>query len=428
MRRIVVLWGLLLALLAASPAHAQSGPSSCSTTGQNTYVRDVMRDLYLWYQFLPTVNPARYSSPEEYLEAVRYRPLDEHFSYITSRAANDALFSDSQYIGFGLSTTIDGTEMRVLQVFDDSPAAEAGLARGDRIVEIDGRHVSALIDSGAIGGAFGPGDVGVVSSIAFKSRNNGDERRATMTKRFVTIPTVSLTRVFKVDGRTVGYIFFRNFVRPSTDALNAAFAALREARATELILDLRYNGGGLVDVAVHLSSLIGGTLTNGQIFAEFRHNDRNARYNEALRFSDTEGALSLSRLVVIATRSSASASELVINGLRPFIPVTVIGDRTYGKPVGQYGIDFCDKTLAPVAFSLVNADAQGDYFDGITADCTAPDDIEHDLGAVDEGSLAEALHFIGTGACSASTQTSKTFRARTNVHRATGWQSVINAH
>src|SRR5687768_6261916 len=161
MRRMAVLWGLLLALLAASPAYAQSGPSSCSTTGQNTYVRDVMRDLYLWNQFLPSVNPARYSSPEAYLEAVRYRPLDEHFSYITSRAANDALFSDSQYIGFGLSTTIDGTEMRVLQVFDDSPAAEAGLARGDRIVEIDGRQVSALIDSGAIGSAFGPGDVGV---------------------------------------------------------------------------------------------------------------------------------------------------------------------------------------------------------------------------------------------------------------------------
>jgi C-terminal processing protease CtpA/Prc len=288
--------------------------------------------------------------------------------------------------------------------------------------------VSALIDSGAIGSAFGPGDVGVVSSIAFTSRSHGDERRATMTKRFVTIPTVSLTRVFKVDGRTVGYIFFRNFVRPSTDALNAAFAALRDARVTELILDLRYNGGGLVDVAVHLSSLIGGTLTNGQIFTEFRHNDRNSRHNEALRFRDTEGALSLSRLVVITTRSSASASELVINGLRPFIPVTVIGDRTYGKPVGQYAIDFCDKTLAPVSFSTVNADGQGDYFDGIAADCTAQDDIEHDLGAVDEGSLGEALHFIGTGACSATTQTTKTLRARTNVYRATGWQSVINAY
>ena len=131
---------------------------------------------------------------------------------------------------------------------------------------------------------------------------------------------------------------------------------------------------------------------------------------------------------MIATRSSASASELVINSLRPFIPVTVIGDRTYGKPVGQYGIDFCDKVLAPVAFSLVNANGQGDYFDGIAADCAAPDDIEHDLGAADEGSLFEALHVIRTGSCSATTDVSRKLRAPAGVERATGWQSLINAH
>ena len=88
-----------------------------------------------------------------------------------------------------------------------------------------------------------------------------------MTKRLVTIPTVSLSRVFTVDGRKVGYVFFRNFVRPSYDALDNAFAALKEAGVTELVLDLRYNGGGLVDVAVHLASLIGGSLTRDQVFA-----------------------------------------------------------------------------------------------------------------------------------------------------------------
>src|SRR5918998_3402840 len=161
MRRTAILWSVLLSLVAVSPALAQSGPSSCSTTGQNTYVRDVMNDLYLWYEHIPRANPARYSSPEAYLEAIRYRPLDEHYSYITSRAANEALFSDSQYIGFGLSTTTDGAEMRVLQVFGESPASEAGLARGDRIVEINGRPVSALISAGTIGSAFGPSEIGV---------------------------------------------------------------------------------------------------------------------------------------------------------------------------------------------------------------------------------------------------------------------------
>jgi carboxyl-terminal processing protease len=136
----------------------------------------------------------------------------------------------------------------------------------------------------------------------------------------------------------------------------------------------------------------------------------------------------LSRLVVIATRSSASASELVINGLRPFIPVVVIGDNTYGKPVGQYGIEFCDKVLAPVAFSLVNADGQGDYFNGIAPDCAAADDVEHDLGERDEASLAEALHYVRTGSCSVPSETARTLQVRREVRRATGWQAVLNAH
>jgi C-terminal processing protease CtpA/Prc len=203
---------------------------------------------------------------------------------------------------------------------------------------------------------------------------------------------------------------------------------LKEAGVQDLVLDLRYNGGSLVDVAVHLSSLVGGAVTRGNVFAEFRHNDRNTRYNETLRFEEADQALNLSRLFVIATQSSASASELVINSLRPFIPVTVIGDRTYGKPVGQYGFEFCEKVLAPVAFKLVNADGAGDFFDGIAADCAAPDDIEHDLGAADEGSLAEALYVIRTGSCSTTTEISRQLRAPAGTRRATGWQSLINAY
>ena len=115
---------------------------------QNLFVRDALDELYLWYRELPAVDPVRFDSPEAYLEAVRYRPLDTSFSYITSRAASDAFYSESQYIGFGLSTSMSGDEMRVLQVFADSPAAEAGLARGARITSIDGVSMAALVASG----------------------------------------------------------------------------------------------------------------------------------------------------------------------------------------------------------------------------------------------------------------------------------------
>jgi hypothetical protein len=218
-------------------------------------------------------------------------------------------------------------------------------------------------------------------------------------------------------------------VTPSTAALNEAFEALKSAGVTELVLDLRYNGGGLVDVAVHLASLIGGARTDGQVMLNYVHNDRlAAQYNKTTRFTNPPQALNLQRLVVITTRSSASASELVINSLRPFMPVTVIGDTTYGKPVGQYGLRFCEKILYPVAFSIKNANLEGDFFDGIAADCTAADDYTRQLGDSNEASLAEALTFIRTGACSPRPATeARALRAPQFVFKPNGWASILNA-
>jgi C-terminal processing protease CtpA/Prc len=425
---LACLLALVVTGAAPAPARAQSAPASCSTAGKNLYVRDVMSDLYLWYSKMPNVNPVAYASPEEYLEAVRYKTLDSTFSYITSRAANDAFYSESQFIGFGLSTMLTELDMRVTQVFPESPASEAGLSRGDLIVEIGGRTVASLIASGQIGSAFGPSEIGVESDIAFVDQA-GARREAHMVKRLVTIPTVSLTRVYKVDGRRVGYIFFRNFVEPSYEALDNAFAELAAAGVDDLVLDLRYNGGGLVNVAQHLASHIGGARTDGQVFAEYFHNDRNTFRNHIIRFEPKEPRLALDRLIVVTTGASASASELVINALRPFMPVTVIGGRTYGKPVGQYGIGFCDKLLAAVAFALRNADGHGDFFEGFPPDCPAPDDAGHQLGDPDEGSLKEALTFAATGACSPRPLTPQ---EKGDIQRRTprtpGWQSLVNAY
>jgi carboxyl-terminal processing protease len=413
---------------AAVPAAYAQGPASCTTSGKNLYVRDAMSDIYLWYATMPNVNPTAYESPEAFLEAVRYKALDSHFSYITSRAANDAFYSDSQFIGFGLSTSLNESEMRVLQVFPDSPALEAGLSRGDRIVEIGGRTVASLVASGEIDSAFGPSDIGVEADIAFVNQA-GARREAHFVKRLVTIPTVSLTKVYNVGGRRIGYIFFRNFVQPSYEALDTAFADLATAGLDDLVLDLRYNGGGLVSVAQHLASYIGGKRTDGLVFAEYFHNDRNTFRNHIIRFEPKPQALTLDRLMVVTTGGSASASELVINALRPFIPVVVIGSRTYGKPVGQYGIEFCDKLLAPVSFALRNANGQGDFFDGFPPDCMAPDDADHQLGDPVEGSLKEALTFATTNACSARPVTPQTKAAiQLRPPRAIGWQSLVNAY
>lgn len=418
---------LVLIWAGAVPADAQWRLVGCDRTSKNLFVRDVLSDIYLWYAQLPDVDPASYQTPEAYLDAVRFRPLDDYFSYVTSRASTRAFFGESQYVGFGLSWSVRGQDLRVLQVFPDSSASEAGIARGDRITSIAGEAVENLIAQDRIGAVVGPEEIGISVRVEFTDAA-GARRGAFLTKRVVTIPTVSHTRVYEVQGKRVGYIFFRNFVEPSFDALSQAFDELAAARIDDLVLDLRYNGGGLVAVAQHLASLVGGARTRGQVLAEYFHNDKNAFRNEVLRFEDKPNAANLRRLIVITTPSSASASELVINALRPFIPVVIVGDRTYGKPVGQYQVDFCDKTLAPVSFSLRNANGEGDFFGGFAPDCPAADDIDHQLGDPAERSLREALTFAATDACSASVSSPQRLTLDRAPRKAAGWQSILNAY
>ena len=426
-KRLLSSIGFILALLCASTAFAQAPPASCTTTSQNLWVRDQLDVVYYWYKNLvPGVNPASFSSPQAYLEAVRYRPIDNHYSFIISQAESDAFFGSSQEIKYGFQNLVSANDILVMQVYPDSGAAEAGLERGDRIISINGTSVATLVANGTLTAAFGPNVVGQQAAIVF-NKPSGERKSAVMTKRVVTVPTVSVTKLFEVEGRRVGYVMFNNFVEPSTAALNDAFAALKTAGANELVLDLRYNGGGLTEVAQHLASLIGGTRTNGQPAFNYVHNDKlGPFYNKVTRFTNPVNALNLDRLFVIATGGTASSSELVINSLRPFIPVTIIGDTTYGKPVGQYGLQFCDKYLYPVAFSIKNANLEGDYFDGLPADCPAADDATHQLGDPEEASFAEALTFIRTGACTPRTAAeSRALRLRPSMPRLVGWDAVI---
>jgi carboxyl-terminal processing protease len=425
--------GFLLACLPVR-AQAQAVPRDCSVAGQNAYVNSTLQNIYLWYRELPVVEPAGFSSPEALLEAVRYRTFDEHFSFISGREADQAYYGDSQYMGFGFGSQVTGPdELLVSQVFPDSPASDIGLARGHQIVAINGRPVPDLLRSGEINTIFGPAEPGVTTTVRFREPGGG-EREGQMVKRVVTIPTVGLVQTYSIGGRRVGYIFFRNFVTPSLQALDDAFARLAADGANELVLDVRYNGGGLISVAQHLGGLIGAEATAGQILTHLAHNDKNTQRDQFYRFPAARSGSRFTRLVVITTRSSASASELIINGLRPYIPVTVVGDATYGKPVGQYGFEFCEKVLYPVSFATKNSRGEGDYFGGLAPDCRAPDDLAHQIGDPAEGSLAAALGYLESGSCSAraaSAARAASLRRpflRVEPHRENGWQQMVGAY
>ena len=405
----------------------------CSTIGQVNFVRTTLLDIYLWYDKLTDPDPAGFSSPEAYLDAVRYRPIDTSYSYITTQAASDAFFSASQFIGIGVSyRQTSASQLRVAQTFAGSPAADAGMTRGNFILAINGRAVSELLATGDIATIFGPDEEGVPVTMTWQPPG-GPQQQATLIKRLVTIPTVSATAIYNVGGLRVGYIFFRNFVTPSIEALNAAFDQLLAEGATDLVLDLRYNGGGFVSVAQHLGSLIGGRNTSGKVLIRFKHNDKNTARDDSVLFEDKPNALEVPQLVVITTGGSASASELIINGLRPFMNVTVVGSRTFGKPVGQYNFDFCVKVLFPVSFVGENAAGEADYFDGIPADCAAPDDLDHAIADQNEASLAEALSFLRTGRCSATAGAEAEVQARQRVelpdpYAGDGWRQLLGAN
>ena len=292
------------------------------------------------------------------------------------------------------------------------------------------KDVATYINSGNAVLSSRKGAAGVTAEIAWRAPG-GSERRATLTKRLVTIPTVSQTTVIQSGSSRVGYVHFRNFVQPSVEALNTAFQQLRDQGANELVLDLRYNGGGLVSVAQHLGGLIAGAPVVGQVFVQFTHNDKQTSRNTSYRFESKPQALAVSRLVVIQTPASASASEAVVNGLRPYMDVKTVGDRSYGKPVGQYGFDFCDKVLYPVAFLVTNARGQADYFSGIPADCAAADDLDRPLADSREASLAEALTVLRTGRRSGQAAGAKIqqemLRERIRPIEVDGWHQVTNA-
>ncbi|MDH3589864.1 MAG: S41 family peptidase, partial [Gammaproteobacteria bacterium] len=365
-------------------------PDACSTVEQNRFVNDAMLDIYYWVDEMPSADPADFATPQALLDFLVFPDLDR-FSAIVDAAAEDAFFSASQFIGIGMGILLLGEdELRVTQTFSDGPARAAGIRRGFTILEINGQTIAEAVAGNGVSAAFGADEIDVPVELRYTDLA-GTEMQVTLFKALVTIDTVSASAVFDVAGATTGYLKFRNFVEPSFDALATTFADLVQQGVTQLVLDLRYNGGGLISVAEFLSGLLGGQTTAGEVFAKRVHNTENEFRNLTTNFVDETNALDLSRVVIITTGATASASEMIINGLDPFLDVWLVGDDTFGKPVGSYGFTFCDKVLRPTSFANENAVGNTDYFAGFAADCAAEDELDRALGDPQEASLAEAL-------------------------------------
>lgn len=389
--------------------------SNCpSSVSANAEAFCLMFKDYLWYREMPeVVNLTQFTTTNQLVAALS--APDDRFSYTLSAEDYESRFIDATFFGYGFSSSAldDDSGLLVRFVYDDGSAAQEGLRRGDIITAIEGKSIAqwyAEIGAGVSSDddMFGPNQDGVMREFVW-SKPDGTEMQATFIKGDVTTNTVLHRSVIEQAGKRIGYLVFNSFIELSETELEQAFSFFKSQNIDELVLDVRYNGGGLIRVASQLASHIAWPKLQNETFVTFAYNDKNPQKNQTWQFSlgqRGETFFDLDRVVVLTSGRSCSSSELVINSLSPFINVVQVGGATCGKPVGQQPEYFDNRrqVMFAVNFQTVNAIGFGDYFDGLMPNCPATEVINGDWGTQDEPLLAEALYYVANDGCSSASQ------------------------
>ncbi|MDC1286492.1 S41 family peptidase [Gammaproteobacteria bacterium] len=392
---------ILLLLLLASCSGGGGDGGSCEVTQLNRLVHNDMLDRYYWYQQVPEqVDYDRFASAQQLLDYLRYARFDR-FSYITSQSEYENLFNNGTYIGYGFSYHIESANsVRIRFTYHQSAAGLAGILRGDEILELNGQTVANIIAANSWDNIFGAPLIGVPLTIKLR-RNSGLVETLILDKSKVTINTVLHSEVIDSGPNKIGYLVFNSFLQTSIVELDAVFRQFKLLGVNQLILDLRYNGGGSVEVARRLASYIrSATVANSDLFVELRLNDKYTSENLSYYLQAEPNTLVLDELTVITTEATCSASELIVSALKPYLNrVTTIGGTSCGKPVGMIPVNFCEQTLLAVNFAGFNADGDGDYFSGISAQCPVSDDPSKAFGDSSEPMLQAAKHYVDNQLC-----------------------------
>lgn len=428
-------------------------PDACGVSAQIDFVEEITDSWYLWYDEMANVDKSDYESAQAYLDA-RLAPLIEAkrdlFSRLTTITEDETSISSGAYIGFGFRSRTDETRLLIIDVFESGPAYAAGVRRGMELVAVDtGSGFESYEDLIARNASneeiFGPSEVGV--SRGFKFIQDGETTEIVVEKQELAPPALAgEPLLIERSGLTpVGYLNLRQFIEsalrpdPGFYSLRDATRLFRDASVTDLIVDLRYNGGGLLSVADTMMDLLAGITAEGEPSFKIQVNDQHPDYNNDKNnwgFFDTlTDSASPIRIAFITSGGTASASELVINGLAPHVETVLVGADTYGKQVGQgrwdmheavEGLDRadCDVALRLTAFELVNGEDQGGYHQvglegtGRFTLCSAKDDLSRAFGDPEETLVATALDWLGAGVCPAT-------EARTQDEATAGQQSAL---
>lgn len=418
------------------------------------WLRSWTNETYLWNDEVVDQNPASFGSPVSYFNVLRTTEQtpsgkdkdDFHFSQSTEdflERRNSAPRSGYgvRYVVFSNSVPRD---FRIQYTEPNSPASQVvsgqqNFVRGSRILEVDGVDlVNATGDANIdiLNDGLFPETAGEQHTFVLEDVGSSMPRTVVITSANVTQQPVNRTRIINTPTGDVGYILLNTFSPFSTEQdLANAISSMSAAGVSDLVLDLRYNGGGLLAIASQLGYMVaGGSRTNGKTFELLRFNDdagnRNPVtgeindpvpfYTTGLGFSVNNGVpldtLNLPRVFILSTDDTCSASESILNSLRGIdVEVILIGGTTCGKPFGFYPTDNCGTTYFTIQFQGVNDKGFGDYADGFTPDnssaafgvrapgCSVADDLSNELGDQNEDLLAAALQFRETGTCPAPT-------------------------
>jgi carboxyl-terminal processing protease len=414
---------------------------------ERRWVRSYVDEAYLWYREIPSVNTADPNfnlssvpdSLDNYFEALKTRATTasgkrkDEFSFTFPTAEYVALSESGIAAGFG-AEWISGSStpprnVRIAYVDPGTPAATQGLTRGMRVISVESVSIDDNTASGIaiINEVFGSPRTGQSYTFVLVD-TAGAQRTVSMTAAQITKTPVQNVSTISTPSGNVGYMTFNDHLLPAEGQLAGAFTQLASQGVNDLVLDLRYNGGGALYIAAQVGYMVAGsTRTANKTFERLQYSDRrsadtNDPESNFLFFNTTSGfggsgttanvalpTLNLGRVYVLASPGTCSASEAIVNGLRGAgVEVVLVGGTTCGKPYGFTAKDNCGISYFPIEFQGVNHLGFGDYADGFapTATCTVADDFSRALGDSSEGMLAAALNHRATGAC-ASTATGR---------------------
>ncbi|MGB0274563.1 MAG: S41 family peptidase [Flavobacteriaceae bacterium] len=394
------------------------------------FVYKAMNTVYYWQKEVPNLADNKFSNEKEYtsfiqsykgpkelFDGLKYK--DDRFSVITDdyvdleKQLNSISLSNGMKFGLGrISSTDSNLFGYVRYVLPNTDATQKGIKRGDIFTHVDGSQLTvenyeSLLFSNKASYTL---SMASISNLTIQSTGTS----VTLNNTELTEKELHISKVIEHEGKKIGYVMYNGFASKQEDDLKNAFTDLASQQIGELVFDLRYNPGGSVNTSQLLAGLIAGEHA-GKVFGKMVYNEKLAKYNEEIEIIDSGIKLGLSRVIFLVTSGSASASEMMINGLNPYMDVVLIGNKTYGKNVGSFIVyDYIDNkqtknpnhtwALLPITFGIFNSVGFGDYGDGFSPNIEFNEDLENlgILGETSEPLLKKALDYISGKVTSSS--------------------------